>query len=250
MPSCTQCGHASDGLRRCAHCGQLLHRPLARFRRVGWLVGVGVLLLVWSMREAKLVPVDQITPSMNFHTIRVRGTLASNARRQRDGTLYFLLHDGSAKLPVFVFKPDHFTLLLAGDTVSATGKLNVNPELEPSLRIFSASQIAVEYPKEPLPESAVPIGDLLEEQVGKKISVCGRVRKIRVPTEGSRAPWEIYLRDHSGTLPVIYWKKVAAGLSGQTFSEGDRLIVSGRLDRYREQLQLKVFASEDIRQME
>ena len=57
------------------------------------LAGLFLFNLRWNRREPTLIRIGDITPVMNFSTVRVKGTLKSDARTLRSGAIFYLITD-------------------------------------------------------------------------------------------------------------------------------------------------------------
>jgi 3'-5' exoribonuclease len=88
--------------------------------------------------------------------------------------------------------------------------------------------------------AAVPIAELKEERVVEQVFAVARKRRL---TTRSGAPYlALELADASGRIDARVWEDVE--LLDRRFDEGDAVRVLGRVERYRDRLQLEVRAIE------
>ena len=207
------------------------------------LVGLLVLNIRSVRREPPTLRVGEISPRMNFSTVRIQGILESAPRRLGDGSVLYMVDDGTGILPVFLTQLPSGDLPSAGSRIVATGVLSVGAGHNIRLRVRSVDDVAcgsVEPPLEFL--SDTKLSDITAEQQGDRITVYGMVSRIWHPTAGSKAPHKITLADPGGSLEVVHWfepKRVVA--------LGDELKIRGTVDPYNGHLQLKVWEADDIR---
>ena len=89
-----------------------------------------------------------------------------------------------------------------------------------------------------LPTSRIPIGDIQKGPIGRIVTVAGEVTDFRSPW-AERAPNKATLNDGSGSIIIVYWKEVAAGIP-RSPELGDKIQVTGESQDYRGEQQIKV----------
>lgn len=205
--------------------------------------GLFLLHLYATHRELPLVRIGEITPLMNFATVRIQGVLESDARMLRSGSVLYVIDDGTGTLPLFLNRAPAGKLPKAGSRIAATGSLSVGAGNE--LRMRAQSVEPLDRPVADPFVSDLKLSDITAEQKGERMTVCGRVSKVWKPRPGSKAPHKIVLEDQSGSLEVVHW--FAPELQVKI---GDTLEIRGEVDLYKDQLQLKVWEAEDIQVLE
>ena len=205
------------------------------------IVGVGLFVFQFCAkhREPSLIAINRIKPLMNFRVVRVEGRLETSARKLSNGTLLYVIDDGTGTLAVFSNEMPAGPLPMVGSRVAATGHLSVG--VGNKIRMQARS---VELPEAP------PVGDFIsefhlsditKELLDVQITVVGTVSKVWKPESGSRAPHKIILEDPSGTLEVVHWLKEPPEVH-----VGDALEITGRISLYKDKLQLKLWKADDI----
>lgn len=93
---------------------------------------------------------------------------------------------------------------------------------------------------------AVAIADITADMAGQVVKVAGRVAEFRAPAEGTKAPYEVVLKDGDRSVTVVYWDTVARHLDNNQPVVGALVTVRGQVGVYREKIQLKVNHSDQI----
>jgi hypothetical protein len=210
------------------------------------LGGLFLLYLHAVRRELPPVRIGDITPVMNFAAVRVRGVLASDARRLQSGSVLYVVDDGSGTLPVFFDPPAAETLPEAGSRISVAGRLSVSAGRAVRMHAHAVSQVSAQSQTIP-PEYAgtPPLADITAERQGEHVTVRGRVSRRWNPRPGSRAPYRIILADPGGSLEVVHWF-----VPQHPTAIGDQLEITGIIGLYNNRIQLKVSDATDMRRAE
>ncbi|MDF7806751.1 hypothetical protein P4E94_04820 [Pontiellaceae bacterium B12219] len=245
---CPHCGHFTGPASRCAHCGLRLEKRmgLKRLRTAAVVVAIGGLFLLQlyaKKSEIPMVSIHQISPVMNFATVRVEGTLESDARNLRSGSQLYVIDDGTGTLAVFANDSTIEKLPGAGSRVAVTGNLNVGAGHE--VRMQARSVEVLDAPVADGFISEFRLADITAEQVDERITVFGTVSKVWKAEAGSKAPSKIILTDSSGSLEVVHWLKEPIEVEA-----GDSVEITGTVGLYREKLQLKLWNAEDFQPLE
>ena len=194
-------------------------------------------------REPPTIHVGEISPRMNFSVVRVRGVLESAPRRLGDGTVLYLVDDGTGTMPVFLGQAPSGNLPKPGSRIAATGVLSVGAGNNIRMRVRSPGDVMVESGELPLKFlSGFKLSEITAEQHGSRITVYGMVSRIWHPAAGSKAPHKIMLSDPGGSLEVVHWFKPEHAIA-----PGDELEIHGTVDLYKGRVQLKVWEANDIR---
>ncbi|MCK5844871.1 MAG: OB-fold nucleic acid binding domain-containing protein, partial [Victivallales bacterium] len=134
--------------------GSQVKRPLrVRALQIASLVlAVGglILLYLYSVnRDIPTVRVSEITPTMNFATVKISGKVTRDAYIFKSGGVIFNLHDGSGEVAVMGGRAQTEALETAGklprrgDRVEVAGSLSVSADREVKLRMQSAEQLTL-----------------------------------------------------------------------------------------------------------
>ena len=218
------------------------HRAIKRLRvslLVAALAGLFIASFAANFRESPFVHIGDIKPSMSFSTLRVRGTLETDARQLRDGGVFYRINDGTGRLPVFLAQPPAEPLPLAGSLVAVEGTLGLGVGTALRMSVQSTDKITV------MPEAFISdfrLSAITAEQEGERITAYGRAAEVRHPGVGSKVPHRITLSDPGGSLEVVHWFS-----PDWPVEVGDRLEIRGTVDLYKERVQLKVWRPDDIR---
>lgn len=220
---------------------------MLRVGRAGFfLIATGALMVIHvhgRNRVPPLVEIGDISPRMNFSTVRVEGVLADNARPLRDGVGFYAIDDGTGTLAVFLADAPPGLLRKAGSRVSATGSLAIGAGPQIRLRVASADCMVFLDPSGQAPSHG--LAAITVERKGERVTVRGRVARSWHPPPGSKAPRKLVLRDDAGTLDAIYWldEPIPAAV-------GDDVEVRGSIDDYKGTVQLRIWRAEDVRVLE
>ena len=155
---CPSCERFIGPADVCPYCGANSAKPpllrLLRYAALALaLIGLFFLYLMARHRNMPVVKAGEISPMMNFATVRVVGKLARKPyTAYEDGQvdyLSFLVDDGSGKVRVQAYG-DVARLLVAsnllprvGTMVDVTGSIKVSAGKAPRLRLLSSSQVRV-----------------------------------------------------------------------------------------------------------
>ncbi|MBC8207365.1 MAG: hypothetical protein ISR85_04310 [Kiritimatiellales bacterium] len=243
--------------------GPQVKRPLrVRALRIAALVlaFAGLILLYFYSvnRDIPLVRVDSITPTMNFATVRVSGEVTRDAYVFQSGGMVFNLNDGSGEIAVMGGRAQAEALENAGrlprrgDRVEVSGSLNVSADQEVKLRMQSAEQLVLQRKRAPSAApglSPVQLVNITAAQEGEQVLVTGLLKEIEVPGPGSKAPYVLTLEQGGAELDVILWDDVFQGLERKLPMPGKTISVLGRVDVYKDKVQLKVWEAADLREV-
>ena len=215
-----------------------------------------ILLYLYSVnRDIPTVRVADVTPTMNFAYVKIAGNVISDAYIFKSGGVIFNLHDGSGEIAVMGGRAQAEALKNAGklprrgDRVEVAGSLSVSADQEVKLRMQSAEQLTL-CRKRTVSASAVSrilLSDITPAQKGDTVSVVGMLKKISIPRPGAKAPYALTLEEGGVELEVIFWDEVFQGLEKKLPTLGKTISARGRVDLYKEKLQLKVWEATDLR---
>jgi len=218
-----------------------------------------ILLYLYSVnRDIPLVRVDSVTPTMNFATVRVSGEVTRGAYVFQSGGMVFNLDDGSGEIAIMGGRAQADALENAGrlprrgDRVEVAGSLNVSADQEVKLRMQSAEQLVLQRKRVPsaAPGTAqVRLADITVAQKGDQVLVIGVLKDINVPGPGSKAPYVLTLEQDGAELDVVFWDKVFQGLERKLPMPGKLISALGRVDVYKDKIQLKVWESGDLKEV-
>ncbi len=244
--------------------GPQVKRPLrVRVLQIASLVlalaGLVLLYLYSVHRDIPMVKVADIKPTMNFAYVRIAGDVSRDAYVFDSGGVVFNLNDGSGEIAVMGGRAQAEALENAGrlprrgDRVEVAGSLSVSADQEVKLRMQSADQLILRRKRSAsavLPEvSAVRLSDVTAGQKGDTLSVTGVLKEVNLPGPGSKAPFVLTLEQDGTELEVIFWDKVFQGLEKKLPMPGKTISARGRVDVYKDRVQLKVWEAADLQEV-
>lgn len=241
--------------------GQQVKRPLKiRILQYASLVlavaGLFLLYLFSVNLDVPLVRIADITPTMNFAYVRMAGEVTRDAYVFESGGVVFDMKDGSGEITVMGGRAQAQSLEAAGklprrgDRIEVAGGLCVSADQDAKLRIQSASQLILNRKRatvNPAAGSSFRLTDVTAAHKGEQITVAGILKTIDVPGPGSKSPYALTLEENGAELAVIFWNDVFQGLGNKLPVPGKRIIASGRVDVYKDTVQLKVREAGDLR---
>jgi DNA/RNA endonuclease YhcR with UshA esterase domain len=135
-----------------------------------------------------------------------------------------------------------------GDQVDVTGSLSVSADQEIKLRMQSADQLLLRRKNVSIANSAprVSLSDITVAHKGRPVAVVGKLKSIDVPGLGSKSPYVLRLEDNGAELAVIFWEDVFQGLENKLPIPGKFISARGKVEVYRDKVQLKVWAADDL----
>lgn len=245
--------------------GSQLKRPLRvrvlRYASLVLAVAGFVLLYLFSVnRDIPFVRIGNITPTMNFAYVRIAGEVTRDACIYNSGGMVFNVKDGSGEIAVMGGRAQSETLKSSGklprrgDHVEVAGSLSVSAEQEAKLRLQSASQLVLNRKRTatvPFAASSLRrLADVTAVQKGGQITVAGILKSIDVPGPGSKAPYILTIEEDGAQLAVVFREDVFQGLGEKLPMPGKRITARGRVDVYKDVVQLKVWDAGDLRVIE
>jgi len=243
--------------------GPQVKRPLrVRVLQIASLVlavaGLVLLYLYSVNRDIPTVRVSEIRPTMNFAYVRIAGKVTRDAYVFKSGGMVFNLHDGSGEIAVMGGRAQAEALEKAGklprrgDRVEVAGSLSVSADQEIKLRMQSAEQLTLRRKNTVSAPSVsrIQLADITSAQKGDTVSVIGTLKKVSLPKPGSKAPYALTLEEDGVELEVIFWDEVFQGLEKKLPTLGKTISARGRVDVYKDTIQLKVWEATDLRVVE
>jgi len=245
--------------------GSQVKRPLKirMFQYASLVLAVAglVLLYLYSVnRDIPVVKAGDITPTMNFATVRMIGVVTRDAYVFKSGGVVFNVNDGSGEIAVMggraqadALKADG-KLPRRGDRVEVAGSLSVSADQEPKLRLQSSDQLVLNRKRAASSftktETRLRLADITADREGRQVTVAGTLKSVDIPGPGSKAPYVLTLEEDGAQLAVIFWEDVFQGLDGKLPVPGKLISVRGRVDGCKDTVQLKVWDAGDLRVME
>lgn len=242
--------------------GPQVERPLrVRVLRIASLVlafaGLILLYLYSTHREIPVVRAGEITPTMNFAYVRIRGEVTRDAYLFKSGGLIFNVHDGSGEIAVMggrtqadVLKETD-RLPRRGDQVDVAGSLSVGADRDVKLRMQSAEQLLLVRRQTDAPGvrpvETVHLRDVTAGRVDERLTVRAVLRAVDVPPPGSNAPYKLTLEQDGVERVAVFWEDVFREMQRTLPSPGETLLVNGQVDEYRGTVQIKVWDASDLR---
>lgn len=214
-------------------------------------VGLFLLYLYSMGREVPVVRVDEITPAMNFATVRLVGEVVRSPVYLSSGALLFEVDDGSGRITILVDRV-HLPELLAaetlperGDRIDLTGSLSVQAERGMRVRLSNPRGVRL-FAAPRQPPLDVSIRNLAPALEGRVVQVSGRLVTVRVPGPGSRAPTVLVIDEDGETAEVILWNDLLQALGNQLPLPGRRITVTGPVRIFRGSLQIQLNRVRDL----
>ena len=219
----------------------------------------------------KTLPLGRITGDCLGQTVIVSGRIVNIIKPTSERAPYSIyLTDGEDTLRVVVW-PDTYDHIPSqeqikpGSEIIVTGtvkefrhdlNLNVN---NPEDLILKGAETAPSGEKDviaviPVGLVSAPVGVLTPQEIGHSrlksaVTVIGAVRNFK-PSWNEQAPNSIYLQGAGRVLRVVYWGEVARKLGAPWIPKlGQILLVKGTVEEYKGDLQLKVQAAGDIKEI-
>lgn len=240
-------------------CGSQVKRPfriqILRYASLVLAVAGLILLYLFSVnRDIPVVKIGNITPTMNFACVRIVGEVTSDAHIFRSGGIVFNMKDGSGEIVIMggrveaEFLEATGNLPRRGDQVDVAGSLSVSTDQDVKLRMQSAGQLLLRRQKVSIGHSAprVSLSDITVAHKGRPIAVVGKLKSIDVPGLDSKSPYVLKLEDNGAELAVIFWEDVLQGLDNKLPRPGKLISARGRVDVYKDTVQLKVLSADDL----
>lgn len=220
------------------------------------VAGLALLYLYSVNRGIPVVKVADITPTMNFAYVRIVGEVTRDAYIFKSGGVVFNLKDGSGEIAVMGGHAQADALEAAGrlprrgDQVDVAGSLSVSADQEIKLRIQSVDQLKLTRkraaPVYAAVESRFKLADVTAALKGDQVSVMGTLKSVDIPGPGSKAPYILTLEDDGATLAVVFWDDVFQGLEKNLPMPGKLIRAKGKVDVYKDTVQLKVWDAADL----
>jgi DNA/RNA endonuclease YhcR with UshA esterase domain len=242
-------------------CGPQVKRPLRvrvlQYASLVLAVAGLVLLYLYSVnRGIPVVRVSEITPTMNFATVRIIGEVTRDTYMFKSGGIVFNINDGSGEIAVMGGRAQADALEAAGkrprrgDQVDVAGSLSVSADQEVKLRIQSADQLLLTR-KRAAPSytpagSRIKLTDVTADLNGEQVLVIGALTSVDIPGPGSKAPYALTLEEDGATRTVIFWDDVFQGLEQTLPLPGNLIRAAGTVDVYKGTVQLKVRDAADL----
>jgi DNA/RNA endonuclease YhcR with UshA esterase domain len=212
--------------------------------------------LLVDRSERQVVPLADIDESLVGQTILVQGVLTS-VRAPRPGSKApwgLVLSEGDDQIRVTFWDSLYEALqdktrLTPGQSVRLYAAVTTYKG-DVQLKLNQARDL--EYLSEELPAGAIAgagvpreaevlmLEEISAEHKGQTVETEGQVVKVFEPKKDSKAPYKVILEDGNGKVAVVYWDKVAKELNGRKPVEGARMQVRGKVDQYKDEIQVKV----------
>jgi DNA/RNA endonuclease YhcR with UshA esterase domain len=81
------------------------------------------------------------------------------------------------------------------------------------------------------------------------VTVTGTLKTIELPAPGAKTPYVLTLEENGTELDVVFWEDVFRGLENKLPAPGKTIRAGGRVDVFKDEVQLKVREAGDLRVM-
>lgn len=219
------------------------------------VVGLILLYLCSTNRDIPKIKIADITQTMNFACVKISGKVTRSAYIFSSGGFVFNIDDGSGQIAVFGGKSqansikENGLLPRKGDHVEVVGAIHTSSDSTQKLRILSSEQMKIARKKrKPFPDpEKIEISKIEQPQEGKRVLISGVLKSISIPAPGSRAPYSLTLEENGVTLPIVFWSDVFHEMKEILPVPGTTITAVGKINVYKNSLQLRVFSASDIR---
>ncbi len=221
--------------------------------------------LLIDRTELPVTPISELNEQNAEMGVVVEGMI-TDVRAPRQGSKApwsIKLSDGTGEVDVSFWEsvyadlPDKAMLgsgakvRVRGSLSSYRGSLQLRLANGADLEFLEAGQPMPAMPKSSRPQAeSVTLGEITADMEGQMVQTEGQVVEVRVPDKGSKAPYRVLLQDGDAKLSVVYWDAVATRLGKRAPVAGARLQVSGLVNMYKEDAQLKVQRASQIKLMD
>ncbi|MFH0880438.1 MAG: hypothetical protein V2A34_12050, partial [Lentisphaerota bacterium] len=108
------------------------------------------------------------------------------------------------------------------------------------------SQFMTAGPGVPTRLEKTPLSDLNAALAGKTVLISGTIASVKEPIAGSKAPFEVVLKEGDAEALVVYWDLVAQRLANNKPVVGGQWQVEGVVAVYKDKVQVKVSRADRI----
>ncbi|MDI6839927.1 MAG: OB-fold nucleic acid binding domain-containing protein [bacterium] len=199
---CPSCGKYIGSIEICNYCGAHIKKRLSlkliKYTALSVAVlGVICLYLVAKVIEITTIEIKNITPSMNFATVGIKG-IVSGEPHTGERYLSFPVSDETGELFVRAYgavAEDIFPTPELGDSVYVAGSIQIKED-EPSLIISASDRVWVHSKI-----AITPIDEISWSKVGQIVRLSGRVKSYSKVKGGLI----ILVADQTGEIKVVNW---------------------------------------------
>lgn len=254
---CGKCGRFTGALNRCPHCGARVEKKMS-LRAIRWAavllatVGLGLLYLMARSQVVPFIQIGEITPTMNFGYVRIKGVVNGDARIFKQGgslrSVTFYVDDGTGEIPVRAYKHQAEVLVArnqlprSGDQIEVAGSLSVSADDNIALRLQIPEQLVLQRLSNP----STLLAALTEERLGENVTIAGTITRVQPPRPGAKMPWVVEVEDASDRREITFWDQEYADIENKLLlAPGTPVRVRVNVDRYRGNLQLRLASGRD-----
>jgi hypothetical protein len=251
---CPSCGKFVGAYEKCPYCQASLEFrvSLKRVRIIavaGALTGLILLWIAARYHEVPLVAIGAVDLQYNMATVRLEGSVVSvNKDAVRDG-FRIQIDDGTGRATLSGFgKLSIFERVFAdqfprqGDKISAVGNLSVNESWGVTLFLSSPRRLKLLHRPE---KRRISFDEITPDDLGSTGIFTGTVVTHRDFSSGIT----LTLNNAGREMPFVLFNSQINDLDTATLERlkqpGTRLLFRGRIDRYRNTLQLKLDQSDE-----
>ncbi len=197
--------------------------------------------------------IGDITRSKMGELARCQGEITNIRPLKKGRTL--TIDDGSGSIDVVIWDTDyekipnrealqpHAQISVQGVIGSFRDKLQIKPLSPEEIKITRAREEVAVAPPIAVRVPTLAVGQITKDRIGQTVGCQGTVTQYKPFAKGAM----LVVSDETGRIVVVLWDKVKDQITDhRIFTVGNRVSVRGKVEIYREQLQLVPQAADDI----
>ncbi|MBN2541362.1 hypothetical protein JXI42_00695 [bacterium] len=239
---CPSCGRFIGAHTTCPYCGthikqRLSIRLLKIFALSFSIIGVIILFIVSRQTEVRLVPIGEISTTMNFAFLRIKGVVIDVPRvNAADHYVSFDLSDPTGVMSVRAYSATADAMIgeskipMLGDTVDVAGTVRIKAE-NPGILVNLPKMVKITSPA-PLP---MEIASITKGNMNEVVTIQGEVSGIK--DYDNLANLTLSSPKAEGSIDLVLYKGTYEG-DIPPIAEKDKIKVTGMVSEYRDKLQV------------
>ena len=250
---CGSCGRFVGAYEKCPYCGATVSKRLSiKIFRYGSLIlsiaGVLILYLISLKREIPLININEISPTMNFAYIRVRGIVVRYPLfDEKSGSLTIHINDGTDELILKAYR----NIALKIKELNRIPKIGDIIDVEGNIRLRgSLKTLTINVPEKvkiiESPVIEINLNNISDDFLNKKIKSSGIVSDLRF----YKNYISLFITDRKGK------NKVRVPINLNQFNKklpelniGDEIQVEGLLSYYSKNYNILISSASNIKKI-